>query len=121
MALKEFCIDQKWWRSPGTSWEGGPHEVSKAPRSRGWKAVAFSEDQDTVLIHRGVDKEGCILAKYIPSMGSIVVEYHYSNHPAMVGEPFGSWHDHGRYSVVVAAPGWAIPFLKELERHIPGM
>lgn len=107
--LREFKTDPAWWRL--TLWGGG-HTSETLPTNRGWRA-AKAGGPDVVLVGRkGV--KGCFSARPFGEGRLDVAVYGESPEEVVSAWKAREYLD-PIYKTVEHVPGWALPFVRELE------
>lgn len=110
--LKEFQMATRWW----VDWAGGGHTVDTDPNKRGWRAGRVAPGSDLVVIGRR-GKKGCFSARLLVDKRVDVAIYDEMT-PEEVVVATQRYAD--SFKVVPFVPGWALPFVQELEQPEDG-
>jgi hypothetical protein len=106
MALKNFTLSPMWW----SDWRGSGHTAETDPGRRGWRAALLKKGSDLVVVgRRGV--AGCLTVRLLGDGRIDVATYDYVAPEALLqGIPTAD-----AFKVVDLIPGWALPFIQEIE------
>jgi len=106
---EKFTIDTRWWLN--LLWCGGGHTFETDPAKRGWRALPLTKGDNTFVLIGRKGVPGCFSARLMGD-GRVDVVTYDDRTPQQVaaGDRVADC-----IRLVPGIPGWALPFIRELE------